>query len=201
MNETELSIDFNTGKKAVETARMAIETYIKENRIIASPVDGLFSDKHGVFTTLETYPGKALRGCIGFPEPYYSLGDGVVKSAIYAATEDPRFDRIKADELDRVTVEVSILTEPVEIESDPEKRPDNIKIGRDGLITVYNGASGLLLPQVATENHMGSREFLEALCEKAGLWEGCWKYKKVKISKFQAIIFGEKKPRGEVEQR
>ncbi|MGC8608463.1 MAG: TIGR00296 family protein [Thermoplasmata archaeon] len=201
MNNPGLSIDLDIGKKAVQIARLAIESYIRSNETITAPREGIFSQNHGIFTTIETYPQKVLRGCIGFPEPYYTLGEGLVKSAIYAATEDPRFERIRGDELDKITVEVSILTEPTEIESDPEKRPENISIGKDGIIAVYNGASGLLLPQVATEYHMNSKEFLESLCEKAGLWEGCWKYKKVKISKFQAVIFGEKSPRGEVEQR
>lgn len=201
MSMAEVDISLDIGTKAVRLARAAASSYLRNEKLPDPPADPIFQEKHGVFTTINTYPGNTLRGCIGFPEPYYPLGEGIIRSSIYAATEDPRFEPMKIDEISHVTFEVSILAQPVEITVNPEDRPKAVHIGRDGLIAVYNGASGLLLPQVATEYRMNPEEFLEALCEKAGLWEGCWKYKKVKISKFQATVFGEKDPEGVVEKR
>ncbi|BAB60526.1 hypothetical protein [Thermoplasma volcanium GSS1] len=201
MDSEQINVNLDIGAKAVMLARRAAAAKLNNEKLPEVPDDPIFHEKHGVFTTINTYPDNQLRGCIGFPEPYYELGEGIIKSSIYAATDDPRFDPMEPDELNRVTFELSILTVPQEVTVNPEERPKAITVGKDGIIAVYNGASGLLLPQVATEYRMSAEEFLEALCEKAGLWQGCWKYKKVKISKFQAIVFGEIEPNGKVEQR
>ena len=81
-----------------------------------------------------------------------------------------------------------------------EKILEEINIGKDGLICQYNKSSGLLLPQVATENKMNAKEFLDCVCNKAGLPQNTWKKPECKIYKFQAQIFLEKSPNGEVKE-
>src|SRR5207245_9754218 len=71
--------------------------------------------KSGAFVTLNDHPGGLLRGCIGYPQPFFPLVKSIEKGAEGAA-EDPRFPRLSPEELDRVTVEVSILTAPQLIE-------------------------------------------------------------------------------------
>lgn len=140
------------------------------------------TEKRGVFVTLKD---PDLRGCIGFPSPVMPLGDAIMEAAI-AAANDPRFPPLREDELEKLKIEVSVLTVP-ETLKDPS--PNKIKVGRDGLIIEHHGRSGLLLPQVATEHHMTSFEFLEAVCQKAGLPPGSWKDATIKT--FRAKIFSE----------
>ncbi|MGC8584742.1 MAG: TIGR00296 family protein [Thermoplasmata archaeon] len=181
---------------AVKTARMVVDEYLNNNRIIRGiKFPEKFEIKAGVFTTLNEYPSGKLRGCIGFPEPVYPLKDALIKSAIYAATEDPRFPPVVPSELMNITFEVSLLTIPEELD---DVRPDNIKIGRDGLIIRYGFYSGLLLPQVAVEENIDAERFLDLTCMKAGLSPGCWKNRNAKVYTFQAEIFREDKPGGNI---
>jgi len=186
---------------SVKVARDAVENYLKNGTIPEYDFNEKFKRNSGVFTTINSYPEKELRGCIGFPEPIMPLGEALVKSAIYAATEDPRFTPLSYKELNHVVFEVSLLTPPEEIKvKSPDEYIKNIRIGEDGLIVSYGPYSGLLLPQVATEYSMDEKTFLEHTCMKAGLEPDCWRWKNIKIFKFQAEIFAEEKPKGEIKR-
>ncbi len=141
-------------------------------------------EKRGVFVTLRK---NGLRGCIGFPLPVMSLGDAVIEAARSAAN-DPRFPPLQESELDEVEIEVSVLTVPEKLE---EPGPEKVEVGKDGLIIDYKGRRGLLLPQVAPEHGMDSEEFLNAVCEKAGLPPGTWKRERAVVKTFQAEVFSE----------
>ncbi|MGC8688677.1 MAG: TIGR00296 family protein [Thermoplasmata archaeon] len=189
------------GIYAVRLARTAVKDYFRNKKTSPENVPEKFLRESGVFTTINSFPGKELRGCIGFPEPIMPLYEAIIKSAVYAATEDPRFPPVEEDELDKVVFEVSLLTIPERIlVEDPEEYPERVEIGKDGLIIRYMGFSGLLLPQVATEYSMDSLEFLDHTCLKAGLSPGCWRRKGVEIYKFQAEIFTELEPEGKIER-
>ena len=164
------------GTKAVEIARRTIELWLK-NREKHKP-EGYpkeFDEKYGVFVTIHTYPEKELRGCIGFPEPVYPLIKALQEAAISAATHDPRFPPLAESELNKVIIEVSVLTKPelIKVEN-PKDYVKNIRIGKDGLIAKKGFHSGLLLPQVATEYKWGAEEFLSQTCMKAGLSPDTW---------------------------
>ena len=176
-------------------------------RVIASVLEGqatpkfsqsgeALSQKAGVFVTLRSYPDKQLRGCVGLPTPDLPLWEAVIHSALSSAFRDPRFSPIKREELDRITIELSVLTPPKEVPK--ESLPDSIKVGRDGLIIELAGRKGLLLPQVAVEYGWSPEEFLSRTCEKAGLDRDCWRWKDTKVFTFQAEVFEEKEPCGEV---
>jgi len=136
-----------------------------------------------------------------FPYPVKSLGDAVVESAIGAAAHDPRFPAVRPAELDALLVEVSALTRPETLEyRSPKELPGLVRIGTDGLMISIRGAGGLLLPQVATEFHMGPEEFLSQACLKAGLMPDAWLTDKVTVQRFQAEVFGETAPRGAVKR-
>ncbi len=185
------------GEFAVKTARSAVKNYLFKGNTGNYRFPEKFEKKSGVFTTINSYPDNELRGCIGFPEPIMPLKDALIKSAIYAATEDPRFSPLNKEELDKVIFEVSLLTVPEEIKA---KIPENVEIGKDGLIVEYGFYSGLLLPQVATEYNMDQETFLDQTCIKAGLSPGCWKNSNVKVFKFQAEIFKEERPEGNIKR-
>ena len=144
-------------------------------------------ERRGVFVTI-TENGK-LRGCIGFILPIYPLWKGTILAAREAAYNDPRFQPLNKNEIDKIKMEVSILTEPKKLNGDPEDFPNKIKIGRDGLIISNGQFSGVLLPQVAVELNLSPAEFLDETCVKAGLPIGCWKYSKVYT--FQTEIISE----------
>jgi len=183
------------GRFALRTARDVIEEWVrKENRLEIKEYPESFGDNRGVFVTIHTYPDKKLRGCIGFPEPVMPLIDALTSAAI-SATHDPRFPRLKRTELPKIIIEVSILTKPEEINvQNPSEYPDNIVVGKDGLIVRKGTVSGLLLPQVAVEWGWNPEEFLMQTCAKAGLPPDEWRTGAVKVFRFRAQIFSEKKP-------
>jgi len=161
---------------------------------------GQFSEARGVFVTLSTMApaGNNLRGCIGFPYPVKRLGDAIREAAVAAASEDPRFPPVGREELGSIIVEVSVLTLPRDLDVPRREMPSHVRIGRDGLMISRSYASGLLLPQVATEFAMDQVEFLSQACVKAGLPPDAWLDPATRVQVFQAEIFAEKKPRGEV---
>nr|MCK4929537.1 AmmeMemoRadiSam system protein A [Nanoarchaeota archaeon] len=178
-------------KLLLKLARESIKTYFKGTKPSLEKVKHL-SEKRGVFVTLHD-KDEDLRGCIGFPMPVYSLNTAIVEAARSAAFHDPRFPPLEENELEKIDIEISVLTVPQEIKvSHPNEYLDKIKIGEDGLIIQGPLGSGLLLPQVATENNFNAETFLNCLCQKAGMGFNCWKELDNKISKFQAIVFNEK---------
>ena len=179
--DTNSKIDFN---KLIKLARKAIESKTIEKTSI--------KEKRGVFVTLKTFPEKKLRGCIGFVEPLYTLGEGVQRAAIAAAYSDPRFKPLSKEEIEKVTIEVSVLSLPEEVSL------DKIKKG-DGVILKYKNRGALFLPQV-WEELPKKEEFLDNLCLKAGLFPGCWRNENAKFYKFHVTAFEEIKPKGDIEK-
>jgi len=176
----------------IKIARMAVTEFLSNGKRMKLESEGekKFSFNSGVFVTLNNADG--LRGCIGFPMPDKKLSHGIIDAAIAAATEDPRFSPVKANELNDIVFEVTVLTPPVEITvNDPMEYLEKIKVGRDGLIISNSFSSGLLLPQVPVEYGWNVEEFLQHTCEKAGLGKDVWKNEKVKIEKFEGIVYKE----------
>jgi uncharacterized protein len=191
------------GQLLVNLARETVKTFLEKKQVLAPPKDTpkkLF-EKCGVFVTLSVPKKgeKQLRGCIGYPYPTEPLIKAVIDSAIEAATQDPRFLPVTMEELDKIVFEVSVLTPPEKIEvEDPREYVKKIKVGQDGLIVEKYGHKGLLLPQVPVEWCWEEEEFLCQCCNKAGVNLDSWLTEDVKIYKFQAIIFEEEKPNGNI---
>ena len=158
-----------------------------------------FLPTRGIFVTISKYPSHELRGCIGFIDSPLPLFQSVVEASIAASSQDSRFEPIGAGELESCVFEVSVLTPPKPLRGSLEQKIKSIKIGRDGLILQYGSACALLLPQVAVEWNFSQKEFLEALCEKAGLPRDMYKSASAKIYSFQAQIFCESSPNGKIE--
>jgi uncharacterized protein (TIGR00296 family) len=189
------------GERAVRIARQTIEAEAKDEEPGQIDAPDSFRQKRGVFVTLHTYPDMALRGCIGYPEPVYSLAKALVKAA-QAACHDPRFPYLRKGELEHVIVEVSILTVPEELKNHSKlDLPKEVEIGKHGLIMEMGFCRGLLLPQVAPEWGWGPEEFLSQTCIKAGLTPDSWMDKTCKTYRFEAEIFTEETPRGKVARK
>jgi len=201
-----LELSLKEGKFLVELARKAVEEYLKSRKRISASenISEKLLQPCGVFVTINTIRDgeKELRGCIGYPYPTTSLVQAVIESAISSATQDPRFYPLSLSELDNVVFEVSVLTPPqlIEVKKPSEYLP-KIMVGKDGLIVERGMFKGLLLPQVPVEWEWDEEEFLCQCCIKAGLPPDCWLLKDAKIYNFQAIIFEEEKPRGEVKRK
>ena len=189
------------GELAVRIAREALEAYVVKRAKRTLEIPKTFEEKSGAFVTLNQHPNGLLRGCIGYPQPFFPLVKSIEKGAEGAA-EDPRFPRLAAEELDRVTVEVSILTPPQLIEVKKSKDlAKHVTPGVDGLSVAQGPYRGLLLPQVAVEHGWDAAEFLSEACMKAGLLADAWLDPETRVYKFQAEVFAEIQPRGPVVRR
>lgn len=138
----------------------------------------------GAFVTLTIK--KNLRGCIGYIISNRSLFETVCEAAIQAAIGDPRFPSLSESELNKIKIEISVLSPPFKMNN-----YDEIILGKHGLIVEENYRRGLLLPQVPIEHKMNKEEFLSALCQKAGLPENLWQQKILNIQMFTANVFSE----------
>jgi uncharacterized protein (TIGR00296 family) len=191
------------GNFLVGLARKTVDEYVTQMRKSEVPEDtpAHLKEKSGVFVTLNSTTGSrvSLRGCIGRPYPSQPLVEAVIDSSVDSAVNDPRFPPVTPKELDTIIVDLSVLTPPKKIEySKPEDLLNLVKVGRDGLIAVRGMWRGLLLPQVPVDWKWDTLEYLEHTCNKAGLPEDAWKDPKTEFMSFQAVIFGEENPRGNV---
>lgn len=175
------------GRAAVGLARAAVERRLGLGEY--AEATGVPGFKRGAFVTIEQ--SGELRGCMGIPLPRKPIDRAVVESAEMAAFEDPRFPQLSAGETELVTFQVTVLTPP------REASPEEVEVGRHGLLLRREGRSGLLLPQVAVEKGWAREEFLGAVCRKAGLPRDSWRDADLKV--FRGQIFEEAEPRGEIE--
>jgi AmmeMemoRadiSam system protein A len=139
-------------------------------------------EKRGAFTTLHLE--GALRGCVGYVFPTYSLYRTIAETAAAAAFHDIRFPPVTGEEAPLLNIEISVLSplRPIAAEE--------IEIGRHGLVITYGMRRGLLLPQVPLEHGWDRLVFLEQTCCKAGAPPDAWRRGAV-IEAFTAEVFGE----------
>ena len=143
------------------------------------------AEPSAAFVSLHRRRDGRLRGCIGTLQSRQSLLDAVIENARAAAERDPRVPPLRADELEELEVEISVLGPLIPVDD-----PDEIVVGRDGLVLTSGLQRGVLLPQVATEQRWNREQFLESLCRKAGLPSDAWR-QGATIERFEAIVFGE----------
>ena len=169
----------------LKMARSAIESHL-HHRPAALPKEEnpALWEKRGAFVSLKK--GEELRGCIGRVEPTEPLIKTVSHVAVEAAFNDPRFTPLKEEELQKVSLEVSVLSPLTKV-----RGLEEIQVGRDGLLVHRGFATGLLLPQVAIENRWSKEEFLTYTCFKAGLPGGAWKEEGTDLYTFVAEVFSE----------
>lgn len=163
-------------------AREAVEGVLfgKDNEPIK--LTDRLKEKCGAFVTIKNK--GSLRGCIGYIRGYLPLHETVKDMAVQAAFHDPRFDPVYKDEWDDIDIEISVLT-PMKKISDINE----IEVGKHGIYIEKGMYSGLLLPQVATEQKWDRMTFLEYTCLKAGLPKDAWKSKDVDMFIFSAEVF------------
>ena len=136
-----------------------------------------------MFVTLHV--AKKLRGCIGVIEGLTNLGETLATCAADAALHDPRFSRMRPEEMDALEIEVSLLCPLHPI------LPEEVEIGVHGLLVEQGTRRGLLLPQVAVEHRLSRERFLAETCTKAGLPREAWKEPETKLYGFECEILAE----------
>ena len=173
-------------------AREALESAVKEGKL--PPFENSFLTPHlcehgASFVTL-TVNGD-LRGCIGSLEAYQPLADDVREHAMAAALQDPRFPPVQPGELNGIRIEVSRLTEPVELEySTAEELLVKLRPHVDGVILRDGFRRATFLPQVR-EKIPDPADFLDNLCYKMGAEAGVWRRKHLTIQIYQVEEFHE----------
>ncbi len=144
-------------------ARKAIEEYLLRGTVLETPeqLPEEFKKTAGVFVSLKKH--GQLRGCIGtFLPTKKNLHEEIVRNAIAAATEDPRFPKVHPSELPDITLSVDILSEPEKVNSLSELDPQ-----RYGVIVAKGLRRGLLLPALEGVNSV--EEQLRITKIKAGI--------------------------------
>jgi AmmeMemoRadiSam system protein A len=181
----DVSLDPGQRRVLLGLARDAIAARL-ENLPPPQPIteEGTLGEPRGAFVTL-TIDGM-LRGCIGHVEPVEPLWRSVRSNAVAAAFRDPRFNPVAPDELDRIRIEISVMSPLTRLDD-----PSSITVGVHGLMIERGPARGLLLPQVAHDHHWDRQTFLEHTCRKAGLDLGCWKDPNSIIHTFTVDSFAE----------
>lgn len=185
------STDLNKQQKEIliNIARQTLRTWIRKGKIPEFNVnDKILNSERGAFVTLRNKETHKLRGCIG-----HLVGDiplwKTIRRMTVSATRDKRFmsNPITPEELDEINIEISVLSPLKKINS-----PEEIVLGRHGVIVRKDDKMGVFLPQVAYETGWGKKEFLTRLCtEKAGLAGDAWKSPEVELYVFTAQVFSE----------
>ena len=150
--------------RIVELAKQTIEEYVRTGKTISPPRDlsPELAARAGVFVSLKKMGN--LRGCIGTFEPMAAtVAEEVVKNAIAAATQDPRFHAVEEDELAELEYSVDVLSAPEKITNIKDLDPKEY-----GIIVVQGMRQGLLLPDLAGVDTI--EEQLRITKMKAGIW-------------------------------
>jgi len=173
-------------KRLLQIARESITSYVRDGkRKDFTESDTVLNKNLGAFVTL--HENGELRGCIGNMMGQGPLYRTIADMAIESATGDPRFPRLSAEEIDRIVIEISVLTPLEKVASYKD-----IKIPGHGVLVRSGFRSGVFLPQVATENNWDREQFMNYLCaHKAGLAPDAWKDPKTELYVFSAEVFGE----------
>ena len=172
-------------QQAIDLARWTLNSYVKGLSNVPQPelTDPYFYEKSGVFVTLNK--NGMLRGCIGVIVPVDILARNIITSTRNSAQNDHRFPPVRAEEVDELEVEISILSPP------KESKLEDIEIGKHGLIVEGGGMSAVYLPQVATEQGWTFDQWLGSLCNKATLPTRYWTGNEAKFYIFTAQIIKE----------
>ena len=171
------------------------KNYHSESAVLQRPC-GAFVTLHKLFITggkrgsaaiVAVSDERELRGCIGRLTAKLPLEETVRIMAREAAFGDPRFPPLRPGELEQCHIEISALS-PMTVCPDPQQ----VQVGVHGLYLVRGGRTGVLLPQVPTEQGWNRDEYLDYICVKAGLPPMSYKAPDATLYTFTAVVFGEK---------
>ena len=176
--EDELNAKREQSDEYVRLAREAVEAYVLRREVLKVPAglpDEMLSTQAGAFVSIHEH--GALRGCIGTIGPTRScVAEEIIGNAISASTRDPRFPAIKPDELPWLDINVDVLGEPEDIDSEEE-----LDVKKYGVIVSCGRRRGLLLPDL--EGIDTPQQQVEIAMKKGGIH----KFEKYKLQRFEVI--------------
>jgi len=181
-----VEIDQEEKKILLSWARQAITDYLATGKISLqkAPKDSL-EEKGAVFVTLKK--AGRLRGCLGGFEAKESIWQAVANMAVAAATSDPRFPPVTQEELEDITIEISLLSPLKKI-----KLIEEIELGKHGVYLKQGNLTGTFLPQVAQEGNWTKDSFLGEICaQKMGLKRDCYLDPETQIFVYTVDSFSE----------
>ena len=177
-----LQIARDTLKEAFEHKTVLVPHSIRKSKELLQP--------SGVFVTI--LKNSQLRGSMGYPPGTYSLVDGVIRASRDAAFNDPRFKRVRSDELDELHIRIDVLSKLAQVKPTMQAITKNIQAGKHGVFVVYGPFKGLQLPEDARKYKWTARETVEKALRKAGLASEMWNDKNLKIYRFTTKALEEK---------
>ena len=186
VKDNELVLSSEDKQKLLQISRNTLDEYIRTGKIPVIKNDELTDNMKtccGAFVSLHIN-GK-LRGCIGNFSQDIPLYKVVQEMTISSATRDYRFTPVEVNDLNKIDIEISVLTPLRKIDS-----IDEIILGKHGIYIRKNQRTGTFLPQVATQTGWDLEDFLgHCARDKAGIgWEG---WKDAELYTYEAIIFSE----------
>ena len=128
-----------------------------------------------------------MRGCMGNFAPALPLGVALGRAATSVVRDDPRFPAVTAEEVDGLTVELSVLHTREVLGRTASERLAALVIGEHGLDIESRDRRGLLLPRVPVELGWDKTRFLEEVCRKAGLPPDTWRDPGATVFRFSAL--------------
>lgn len=178
-------------RQLLALARKSIESGLNEDIpliVQTDDYDPSLASPGAAFVTLEK--NGELRGCIGSVEAYRPLVEDIAQNAWNAAFRDPRFSPVASVELPQLQIEISILTQPVQmtIHSEEELK-QQLRPGQDGLILSEGYHRGLFLPAV-WDKLPDVESFVQHLKQKAGLPTDYWS-STIRCKRFASFEFSE----------
>jgi AmmeMemoRadiSam system protein A len=169
-------------RQLLAIAHQSVAAALEHRQLDLTPPSEHLAEHRGAFTTIHN-KGE-LRGCVGYVFPMYSLYRTIAETAIAAALSDTRFLPVQPEELPYLDIEISVLSPMLPI------NPEEVEVGRHGILITSGSRRGLLLPQVPIEHHWDQETFLRQTCVKAGLPADAWEHG-AKVEAFTAEVFGE----------
>lgn len=173
-------------------ARQTLETVIRDRSRLHIDLEKYtprLQENGASFVTLTRH--EALRGCIGTLEAYQPLVQDVCEHAEAAALEDYRFPPVRPEELEKINIEISVLTPAVPFEyTTPDELMKRLKPGIDGVVLHDGRHRATFLPQV-WEQLPEPEDFLSHLCAKMGAASDLWRHKLLRVSTYQVVEFKE----------
>ena len=162
----------------VQLARQSLESYILKRERIPVPdnlPEEMLHTRAGAFVSI--HKNGALRGCIGTIGPTTDcVAQEIINNAISASTSDPRFPAISPEELQWLEINVDVLGEPEDIQSE-----DELDVKKYGVIVSSVGKRGLLLPDLEGVDTVEQQ--IAIAKQKAGIH----KFESVKLQRFEVI--------------
>ncbi len=166
----------------LKLAHDAVDAALQGQEVDTTPPSEHLAEKRGAFTTLHLH--GQLRGCVGYVFPVRSLARTVAETAVAAALHDTRFLPLSPEEAREIDIEISVLSLLQAI------APEDVEVGRHGLVVTLGARRGLLLPQVPLEYGWDRETFLSETCHKAGLPGDAWQHGAT-VEAFTAEVFSE----------